>query len=138
MAGMGWLILRRCCGWQTNGRAKQNRRTERLRMCEIELTGLDGSNLLAYLAALGTLRVLTLAEPERCVRMSWTDRGYWTPLVQGTSADTTKTLVEILGRRVCPRAAVMERKKEKATLIPGSDQEAALANANPAFLKDYL
>jgi len=32
----------------------------------------------------------------------------------------------------------MERKKEKATLIPGSDQEAALANANPAFLKDYL
>src|SRR5471032_875621 len=63
MVGMGCLTLRRCCGWQTNGRAKQNRRTERLRMCEIELTGLDGSNLLAYLAALGTLRVLTLAEP---------------------------------------------------------------------------
>ena len=30
-------------------------------MPEIELTGLDGGNLLAYLAALGTLRVLTSA-----------------------------------------------------------------------------
>ena len=70
-------------------------------MPEIELTGLDGSNLLAYLAALGTLRVLTLAEPERCVRMSWTDRGYWTPAVHGTSAETADELVELLAQRVC-------------------------------------
>ena len=52
-------------------------------MCEIELKGLDGSNLLAYLAALGTLRVLTLAEPGRDVRMRWVDRGYWMPVVHG-------------------------------------------------------
>jgi len=31
------------------------------------LTGLDGANPLAYLAALGTLRGLTLAWPERLV-----------------------------------------------------------------------
>ena len=34
-------------------------------MHEIELVGLDGGDLLGYLAALGTLRVLTLAEPTR-------------------------------------------------------------------------
>src|SRR4051812_5469347 len=70
-------------------------------MPEIELTGLDGSNLLAYLAALGTLRVLTSAESERHVHMSWVDRGYWVPVVHGTSAETAEELVEILGRRVC-------------------------------------
>jgi hypothetical protein len=107
-------------------------------MREIELTGLDGSNLLAYLAALGTLRVLTLAETDRCIRMRWVELGFWTPVVQGTSADTPDELAEMLGRRVCPRVAVMERKKGKTALIPGADLEAALANANPAFLEDYL
>lgn len=77
-------------------------------MREIELTGLDGSNLLAYLAALGTLRVLTLAEPKRCVRMRWTDRAYWTPLVQGTSADTSDELLSLLAQRVCGEESVDE------------------------------
>jgi hypothetical protein len=75
-------------------------------MPEIELAGLDGSNLLAYLAALGTLRVLTLAERDRCVRMSWTDRGYWTPLVHGTSAATADELVDLLAQRVCGEESV--------------------------------
>ena len=50
-------------------------------MREIELVALDGGNLLGYLAALGTLRVLTLAEPESDVRMSWVDNGSWRPVV---------------------------------------------------------
>ena len=37
----------------------------------ITLTGLDGSNPLAFLAALGTLRTLTDAGPEDHVRLSW-------------------------------------------------------------------
>src|ERR1035438_9206826 len=132
MDGTGWRIWRLYCDWQTTGKARLNR------MPEIELTGLDGSNLLAYLAALGTLRVLTSAEPERYVRMSWVDRGYWVPVVHGSSAETPDELVELLGRRVCPQVAVMERKKGKATLVPGSDLKTALANANPAFLEDCL
>ena len=107
-------------------------------MPEIELTGLDGSNLLGYLAALGTLRVLTSAEQERYVRMSWVDRGYWVPVVHGSGAETPDELVELLGRRVCPQVAVMERKKGKATLVPAPDLKTALANANPAFLEDCL
>jgi len=38
-------------------------------MYEIELVGIDGANLLGYLAALGTLRTLTLADPGAEVRM---------------------------------------------------------------------
>jgi hypothetical protein len=70
-------------------------------MPEILLPGLDGGNLLAYLAALGTLRVLTLAEPERSVRMRWMDRGYWVPVIHGTSAQTPQELVDSLAQRVC-------------------------------------
>ena len=70
-------------------------------MHEIELIGLDGANLLAYLAALGTLRVLTSAEPERKVRMSWVDRGFWRPVVHHPSARTTEELLAILEERVC-------------------------------------
>src|ERR1022692_3790544 len=102
MSGTGWRIWRQCCVSQTAGKARQNR------MPEIELTGLDGSNLLAYLAALGTLRVLTLAEPDRCVRMMWEDRGYWVPVVEGTRADTPDELLSLLAQRVCGEESVDE------------------------------
>jgi len=77
-------------------------------MPEIELTGLDGSNLLAYLAALGALRVLTLAEPDRRVRMRWEDGGYWLPVVDGASANTQDELLDLLAQRVCGGQSVDE------------------------------
>lgn len=46
------------------------------------LRGLEGSNPLAFLAALGTLRTLTLALPNEKVRMSWQKHeGAWRPRV---------------------------------------------------------
>lgn len=48
----------------------------------ILLKGLDGSNPLAFLAALGTLRTLTLAFPDETVKMSWEQsEGAWRPRV---------------------------------------------------------
>jgi CRISPR-associated endonuclease/helicase Cas3 len=48
----------------------------------ILLRGLDGSNPLAFLAALGTLRTLTLALPDEKARMSWEQfDGAWRPRV---------------------------------------------------------
>jgi len=48
----------------------------------LELSGLDGSNPLAFLAALGTLRTLSEAWPERSVKMSWRQsRGAWRPFL---------------------------------------------------------
>jgi len=48
----------------------------------IPLDALDGANPLAFLAALGTLRVLTRVLPEYDPRLSWEQRlGAWRPLL---------------------------------------------------------
>jgi hypothetical protein len=75
-------------------------------MYEIELSGLDGSNLLAYLAALGTLRVLAEVEPEQTVGMSWVDAGCWRPVVHHASARSSEELLAILGDRVCGEESI--------------------------------
>jgi CRISPR-associated endonuclease/helicase Cas3 len=54
----------------------------------ILLKGLDGSNPLAFLAAIGTLRTLTLALPDETVKMSWEqDDGAWRPQICCSLAD---------------------------------------------------
>lgn len=57
---------------------------------KLELTGLDGSNPLAFLAALGALRTLTLAWPERKVKMAWRLVWKWTPVLQIDGAMITR------------------------------------------------
>lgn len=53
------------------------------------LHGLDGSNPLAVLAALGTLRTLSIAWPERRVTMHWGESaGAWRPIIGATDAPT--------------------------------------------------
>jgi hypothetical protein len=48
----------------------------------ILLKGLDGSNPLAFLASLGTLRTLGLALPDETVRMNWEQHdGAWRPRI---------------------------------------------------------
>jgi hypothetical protein len=110
-------------------------------MHEIELIGLDGGNLLAYLAALGTLRVLTLAEPEAEVRMSWVDRGWWMPVVHHSRISTGEDLVGVLEQRITPLIAVQPRKKskkERAETPWKGERVKALQNANRAFSRDLL
>ncbi len=47
----------------------------------LALTGLDGSNPLAFLAALGTLRILTRSLPDLGLKMEWTiTEGVWNPV----------------------------------------------------------
>ncbi len=72
---------------------------ERLPMHEIELTGLDGSNLLAYLAALGTLQVLSKGAAP--VRLSWRDRGVWMPVLHGCDGADESALLDRLEDLVC-------------------------------------
>jgi hypothetical protein len=68
---------------------------------EVELAGLDGSNLLGYLAALGTLRVLTVADAEARVRMRWVDNGLWTPVLFHSKIATVEELLTSLEQKVC-------------------------------------
>jgi hypothetical protein len=55
-------------------------------MSELVLTGLDGSNPLAFLAALGSLRAMTRAWPDRDVKLAWrqTDSA-WRPVLFGSA-----------------------------------------------------
>ncbi len=54
------------------------------------LTGLDGANPLAFLAALGALRGLTIAWPERQVRLSWVARDAWCPRLHSVPGGLTE------------------------------------------------
>jgi hypothetical protein len=63
----------------------------------LTLSGLDGSNPLAFLAALGTLRVLTRAWPERDPRLGWESHGgRWTPFLETQGAATPEDVVAAL------------------------------------------
>lgn len=69
----------------------------------ILLRGLDGSNPLAFLAALGTLRTLSIALPDEKVRMVWEQaEGAWRPRVFCSLASDAKDFVaEIDGAMRC-------------------------------------
>lgn len=61
---------------------------------EVELSGLDGSNPLAFLAAVGTLRALTLATSGAGARMGWRQStGAWRPVIVGAVEDLDPEVV---------------------------------------------
>ena len=65
---------------KTVGRVNMNTR--------VELPALDGSHPLAFLAALGTLRVLDIQFPNSNIKMSWSmTRGAWRPSLAGNGSD---------------------------------------------------
>lgn len=69
----------------------------------ILLRGLDGSNPLAFLAALGTLRTLSLALPDESVKMSWEQfEGAWRPRVFCSLAADSEKLAETLCKALHP------------------------------------
>jgi hypothetical protein len=61
------------------------------------LDALDGANPLAYLAALGTLRLLTVAFPENVIRLGWESRhAAWRPVIETSLSLATDDLLEVL------------------------------------------
>lgn len=65
-------------------------------MNELELRGLNGNNLLAFMAAVGTLRVLTQERPEWDPRLMWLNRGVWKPALSFSTEVTAADLVDSL------------------------------------------
>src|SRR4051812_20495187 len=71
----------------------------------ILLNGLDGSNPLAFLAALGTLRTLTVALSVESVKLSWEQHeGAWRPRVWCSLASDGDALIAQLDKTL--RSAV--------------------------------
>lgn len=87
------------------------------------LKGLDGSNPLAFLAALGTLRTLTLCLPDEKVRMSWVQyEGTWRPRLACSLATDLDALIDKLDknlqrdRRLHPTRFIDYQSKNKEAL----------------------
>jgi hypothetical protein len=75
-------------------------------MHELELRGLDGSNLLGFLASLGVLRVLTIASADADVWMKWVRSGGWVPVVLHSRIGEREELIEVLAQRVCGERSI--------------------------------
>lgn len=61
------------------------------------LSGLDGSNLLAFMAAVGALRLLARGRPASSPRLRWEHRGVWTPILEAdlSQAELVEALAEV-------------------------------------------
>lgn len=68
---------------------------------ELVLPGIDGANPLGFLAALGTLRTLSLALEQREVRIAWTVHiGAWRPVLYTSVPLNEENLVALLHERL--------------------------------------
>jgi hypothetical protein len=68
---------------------------------DLLLFGLDGANPLAFLAALGTLRTLTLAIPDHTVRMDWIQHGTgWRPRLHSSPPIGDSDVLDALTARL--------------------------------------
>jgi hypothetical protein len=107
----------------------------------IVLRGLDGSNPLAFLAALGTLRTLALAWPERSVRMAWrVEAAAWRPVVAaqglvGVNAEQD-VLVALLGELAHGTSSAAFQFTRDLRLMPEEFRKFALAAQATALSGD--
>jgi CRISPR-associated endonuclease/helicase Cas3 len=90
--GLAWLESSlRLADWVAS--AQPRKRAETIVLCaapqiatqaaehSLPLPGLNGANPLAFLAALGVLRTVTVATPNTSVRMRWETDGTWHPVL---------------------------------------------------------
>lgn len=103
-------------------------------MRSVELVGLEGENLLAFMAALGTLRVLALAGQGASVRLRWSLHGsHWTPVLEHSGLSTQEEVLSVLASRLCGPTCVENRAFEVGQdLTLTSDEFAVHARAAAA------
>jgi hypothetical protein len=107
----------------------------------IELAGLDAGNLLGYLAALGTLRILTVADPSREVRLGWTESpGWWMPVVfhseTRTEDELVAELIQACGEEVNPSWSLAEDLTIPISKYAGKAED--FRRAAPTSLRDRI
>ncbi len=109
----------------------------------LPLTGLDGSNPLAFLAALGTLRTLSLAWPGRDVKMSWTQHsGAWRPVIHTVADLDANLLIDEILARLCPRGNTVGQHPhlelgKNLSVSPSNFRKHARRSARAARLNDH-
>lgn len=78
-------------------------------MNELELTALDGANPLGFLAALGTLRVLSETDPA--IKLGWRARARWVPFLTSSKPLAESEILQRLATRL--RGKPVDAKKVK-------------------------
>ena len=78
-------------------------------MNELELTALDGANPLGFLAALGTLRVLSEADPT--IKLGWHARARWVPFLTSSKPLAESEILQCLANRLRGKPADAEKVK---------------------------
>lgn len=85
----------------------------------ILLSGLDGSNLLGFLAAVGTLRVAARANKSAAWRISWKiHAGTWTPFLEGAEAVSQDELIELLASAIAEGGSRAFEISDNLTISP--------------------
>ena len=91
----------------------------------LDLPGLDGSNPLGFLAALGVLRTLSESHASTTVKMSWRVTGAWVPTVTTDAPCTEASLLETLD-------ATLSADESLEPFVLGTD-----LNVSPTVFRDY-
>lgn len=103
---------------------------------EIMLGGLDGSNPLGFLAALGVLRVLSeRAEPGEAPRLFWQNQGVWRPALRSeyTREELVSALAGDIGTWENDPALELKYAKQE-----GSEKLAHDLKPRPDRFREYL
>ncbi len=85
-------------------------------MNELELTALDGANPLGFLAALGTLTVLSETDPH--IKLGWHARARWTPFLASSQPLDEADILQRLAARLHGQP-VDEKAKRKSEASQG-------------------
>jgi len=87
----------------------------------VELSGLDGTNPLGFLAALGTLVVVrNTGESTACLR--WVRARTWTPVLDGLTTNSTPHLCALIAQELKGKAVSAEAEKARKTAQEAYDQ----------------
>ena len=111
---------------------------------EYALSGLDGGNLLGFLAAVGTLKAFSALSPDADWRMRWTNEtGPWHPMLSGATAleqdDLVTELAEHLAGASNRALAIAENLNIPAATFRSWAQEAQdAATADDRRYADYI
>lgn len=96
----------------------------------LTLSGLAADNLLAYLAALGTLRTASLACPAGGMRLNWENiDGRWRPRLQGDVTSDREAFVALLDQQLRTGAELPALNLADDLTLPVEDFHAALQQA---------
>jgi hypothetical protein len=81
----------------------------------VVLCGLDGINPLGFLAALGTLQVLSAANRAETVTLAWrSDDCSWVPVIRGVSSEKSKIAAVIARHLGCPFRSDQQKDQERS------------------------